>query len=81
MASLTTDPNRPKLYRDMVGRRVRLIREITTRGGNVFPAGTEMKVYSTWRGALNLNVDPNPRPGYCCPGIRQVLPRQVEFIA
>jgi len=40
----------PKLKRDYKGLRVRLLRDVQTRGGTTFPAGTIMQVQQYWRG-------------------------------
>lgn len=39
---------------ELVGRIVELRREIVTKGGQRFEAGTEWRVYSYWRGFLTL---------------------------
>lgn len=44
-----------ELCRDLVGKSVRLKREIKTRGGDVFPSGLMMVVYSTHRGRFTLD--------------------------
>lgn len=43
--------------KDLVGKRVRLKRQITTRGGTVFHVGEELVVAATWRGRFTLSVD------------------------
>jgi hypothetical protein len=42
--------NKPKLKRDWRGRVVRLLREVKTNGGEVFPAGTVMVVLRNYSG-------------------------------
>lgn len=44
------------LLKDLVGRRVRLLRHVRTRGGDVFVAGRTMVVLSTWRGTFELKA-------------------------
>lgn len=39
----------------IVGRTCRLTREIRTRGGNVYPAGSRWEVCSTWRGRFAIH--------------------------
>lgn len=41
---------------DFIGARVELAREITSRAGIVFPAGTRMTVTQTWRGTFSLCI-------------------------
>lgn len=41
--------------KDYVGRLVRLLREVRTNGGHVFPAGHVMECRGTWRGRFNLD--------------------------
>ncbi len=40
--------------RDVVGRHVRLLRDISTRGGETFKAGRIMVCYGTYRGRFTL---------------------------
>lgn len=40
--------------KDLVGKKVRLVEELSTVGGNVFTKGTEMRVSSTYRGRYGL---------------------------
>jgi hypothetical protein len=47
-------PEWPKRLGDAMGRQVELRNEITTRGGDVFKAGTLMEITSTHRGKLAL---------------------------
>ncbi len=48
--------NKPKLKRDWIGRRVRLLRKIETNGGSIFPAGTIMIVHDN-HGGLRLKME------------------------
>lgn len=47
--------SKPKLKRDWVGRGVRLLIELETKGGNVFPIGTIMRVTRNF-GGLHLTA-------------------------
>lgn len=47
---------KPKLKRDWVGRKVRLLRDIRTLGGKIMSAGTVMKVTRSY-GGLHLKAD------------------------
>lgn len=44
----------PKLKRDWKGRKVRLLRKVETRGGDIFPVGAVMTVYRN-HGGLTLD--------------------------
>ncbi len=65
--------NWPARLGEVLGRKVELRKEIQTRGGEVFRAGTVMVVDSTHRGKLTLHVD-GMQPDY---GKRGVMIRQV----
>ncbi len=41
--------------RALVGCRVKLLREVATTGGRLFPAGVEATVGQTWRGMFHLD--------------------------
>lgn len=41
--------------KDLVGKRVRLLRPVKTLGGDFFPEGHVMEVAGTWRGRFELN--------------------------
>lgn len=45
----------PKLKRDWIGRKVRLIRDVETKGGKIYPAGLIMHVYKNFNG-LHVRV-------------------------
>jgi len=66
-----------------VGRRVRLVRDIVTRGGDVFPEGSICKVVNVYRGRLSLTM-PNPNPdnifGDKILFVRQVRTWDVELL-
>ena len=47
---------RPRLKRDWIGRRVRLLRKMETVGGLMLPTGLVMKLEATWRGRFKLSV-------------------------
>ena len=51
---LKTHPTWPKKLGDLEGKKVRLVRQIETRGGEVFSEGLVMRVESVWRGSLML---------------------------
>lgn len=68
-------PEWPKRLGDVLGGFVRLIRTIETRGGEVFRKGTVMKVTSTHRGKLTLEMK-SDRLRW----IRQVFTGDVELV-
>lgn len=45
--------------RKLVGRRVKLLREICTTGGRMFSAGVEATISQTWRGMFTLDFNDN----------------------
>lgn len=47
-------PPEPARARDWIGRRVRLVREIWTKGGRTYDNGSRWMVESTWRGGFVL---------------------------
>ena len=47
-------PSWPKKVADVKGRNVRLLQQLQTRGGDVFPKGLEMKIEGVYRGRLYL---------------------------
>lgn len=49
-----------KRLRDLEGRRVRLVRDIETRGGTHLPEGTITVVDGAWRGRLMLTTVEKP---------------------
>lgn len=49
---------RSERCRDLVGRRVRLLHDVTTRGGTTYEAARIMIVTNTWRGMFDLEVTP-----------------------
>lgn len=49
------------LCREIVGRRVRLLRKVTTGGGWSFAAGREMKCIGTYNGKFNLSTLGRPK--------------------
>jgi len=59
----TAEPNprnrslraRSERMKDLIGRKVRLLRTIRTRGGRDFPAGTVMTIEGHWRGEVHLS--------------------------
>lgn len=73
MRTSRADPHRPKLFRDMIGRWVRLRRRIETTKGH-FDRGILMVVTGTWRGLLHLQLE---RYSY---SVRQVNPDSVKFL-
>ncbi len=48
--------NQKLLCRDIVGRRVRLLKTVTTVGGWSFKKGRVMRCLHSWRGQFNLEV-------------------------
>jgi hypothetical protein len=46
--------------KDIVGKRVRLLCDIQTRGGVKFPKGLEMACDGTWRGTFDLFASERP---------------------
>ena len=80
--NVTVDPNRPRLKRDWIGRKVRLCRRQENGVGRVFDAGTILIVeYS--HGGLHLMTDGSTCP-HCGLGqrfrIRGVLERNVDLL-
>jgi hypothetical protein len=73
---LQRHPNWPAKLRDLDGQQVRLVREIKTRGGDVYRQGDVMTVSSTYRGRLVLRKSPD---GPIC--IRGVYLRDVELMS
>lgn len=47
---------RPRLLREWVGLRVRLVKEVQLRSGKVYPVGTVGEVISTHRGRFTILV-------------------------
>jgi hypothetical protein len=43
--------------KDLIGRRVRLVKPLITRGGRRIAAGLVAEVASTWRGRFTLSTD------------------------
>ncbi len=61
--------------RDLIGRRVRLRRNIETVGGTMFAEGAILTVQSTWRGRFCLGFsEPNT------PGVRHVSRHDFEVL-
>ena len=48
-----------ELCRDVVGQRVRLLVDLTPRGGAIYAAGTLMMCEGTWHGTFDLRSDDN----------------------
>lgn len=48
------------LLRDLVGKTVILLEDKRTRGGDIFPRGTEMIVSGTWRSGISLEDAKDP---------------------
>lgn len=71
------NPAWPKKLRDVVGRRVRLKNDMKTKGGRLFPAGTEMFVVHAYRGGLSLDF----KSSSPFAPIRAVEPRDVDLLA
>lgn len=47
--------------KDLVGKEVRLVHRIETRGGTKFRKGTRMRVYGAWRGKFHLQSVSRPK--------------------
>ncbi len=72
------NPEWPKRLRDVVGRKVRLLCDIETRGKVKFKKGEILEVLSAHRGRLHLAREIT---GLTLNGwIRQVDPRDVEIV-
>ena len=71
------NPTWPKKLSECVGRRVRLRRDLETKGGELFLSGTEMYVVHAYRGGLSLDFSPSSPLAK----IRKVEPRDVELIS
>ncbi len=65
-----------KRIREYLGKYVKLLTDLETKGGDKFPCGTVLLCYSHWKGRLNLAV-PNQVEGR---EIRQVPPSQVMIV-
>ena len=52
------------LCRDIVGHQVRLLRDISTRGGAKFPKGTVMNATGHWRGRFDLQIPDADWPAF-----------------
>lgn len=58
-----------KRCKAIVGKAVRTTREIRTRGGDVYPAGTMWRVSSTWRGSFAITgITDDGRTQFVQPG-------------
>jgi hypothetical protein len=68
-------PSWPAKLGDVVGKLVKLERDITTRGKRTFTAGTKMYVTHVYRGALELDFDPKGMGM-----VRQVPPEDVTLV-
>mgnify|MGYP001574960450 CR=1 FL=1 len=68
-----------ELCRDVVGRRVRLLKELTTRGSTIYPAGTVMTCDGTWRGMFDLRSDDRVR-GHVWRGVMKVRRQAFEIV-
>ena len=66
----------PKLKRDWEGRHVRLLRQITNRGGDIFPKDTTMRIEGYYRGLDLLWVDGPQYHNY----VRGVAIEKVELL-
>ncbi len=53
-----THPSWPATLRDVVGKLVKLERDVITRGERKFTAGTKMYITHTYRGGLELDLNP-----------------------
>jgi len=51
----------PKKIKDANGRKVRLVKQLQTKGGEVFSEGLVMTIESTYRGRLMLKHLTDPR--------------------
>lgn len=66
-----------ELCRDVVGKRARLLHDITTRGGTTFKAGTILDVCSTHQGKFHLRTLDHDPSSSDTGGIRRV--RRLSF--
>jgi hypothetical protein len=69
------NPSWPKKIGDVVGKKVRLKRQIETRGGEVFSEGLIMRAAHTHRGGFTLEHLTDSRAT-----IRQVPPSDLEIV-
>jgi len=72
-------PNWPKKLREAMGRKVSLVRNIETIGGEKFEAGLVMSIESVHRGALSLRTVGVPY-GASGSWIRKVALRDVRLL-
>jgi len=78
--NLSTRP-KPMLAREWRDRKVRLLRDIRTRGGETFDAGAVMEVVNNYRGTLELWAVPHTRNSDGgMSGIRKVALADVELL-
>ena len=69
-------PSWPAKLGDVVGRAVKLERDVVTRGNRTFSAGTKMYITGTWRGGLELALD-SKGPTM----VRQVPPEYLTLVS
>ncbi len=67
------------LLREWIGRRVRLLIGVETRGGKVYRKGRVFRVYGHWRGRLHLETLKKNGRGNL-DAIRHVALRNVELL-
>lgn len=63
---------------EVVGREVRLLRDLRTNDGDLFPVGSTMRVHGTWRGRFHLDAERNPDGSHR--GVRMVRRESFEVL-
>lgn len=74
---MTFAPNKV-VCRDFVGRKVRLLRTLQTKGGTPFAQGTVLEVMSTCRGRFSLQTKDDK--GFATGGIHHVNRKDLELL-
>lgn len=68
------------MFREMVGRTVRLLRDLKAASGETFGLGTMMIVSGHYRGTLSLKKQNQNRPATGVANLRGVALDDVEFV-
>lgn len=72
--------NRPRMFREMIGRSVRLVRDLKSAGGETFGRGSVLIVSGHYRGTLSLKKQNQNRPASGVANLRGVALDDVEFV-
>lgn len=71
---------KPKLKREWIGRYVRLLRTVKTRGGNVFAAGEALKVLNSYGGLTLLRQHVCEHCGRRADVVTKIAETEVELL-